>query len=165
MWDILGSDMEKEKEKPLVERISDDLTAAMKAKDAARTGTLRMAKAALMNREIEKRAPLDDAEAIKVLQGLVKQREDSVFHFRKASRPELVRKEEAEIQVLKEYLPEEASEADIDAAVEKAIAETGASMPKDMGRAMKAALAGLEAGGRPVDGKRVSDAVRKRLGG
>ena len=165
MWDILGSDMEKEKEKPLAERIGDDLTAAMKAKDAARTGTLRMAKAALMNREIEKRAPLDDAEAVKVLQGLVKQREDSVFHFRKASRPELVRKEEAEIQVLKEYLPEEASEADIDAAVEKAIAETGASMPKDMGRAMKAALAALEAGGRPVDGKRVSDAVRKRLGG
>jgi uncharacterized protein YqeY len=154
-----------EKEKPLVERISDDLTVAMKAKDAARTGTLRMAKAALMNREIEKRAPLHDAEAIKVLQGLVKQREDSIFHFRKASRPELVRKEEAEIQVLKEYLPEEASEADIDAAVEKAIAETGAEAPKDMGRAMKAALAALEAGGRPVDGKRVSDAVRKRLGG
>lgn len=167
MWDILGSDMEKEKdkEKPLVERISDDLTAAMKAKDAARTGTLRMAKAALMNREIEKRAPLDDAEAIKVLQGLVKQREDSVFHFRKASRPELVRKEEAEIQVLKEYLPEEASEGDIDAAVDKAIAETGAAAPKDMGRAIKAAMAALEAGGKPADGKRVSDAVRKRLGG
>jgi uncharacterized protein len=154
-----------EKEKPLAERISDDLTAAMKAKDAARTGTLRMAKAALMNREIEKRAPLDDAEAMKVLQGLVKQREDSVFHFRKASRPELVRKEEAEIHVLKEYLPAEASEADIDAAVEKAIAETGASAPRDMGRAIKAALAALEAGGKPVDGKRVSEAVRKRLGG
>jgi uncharacterized protein len=154
-----------ENEKPLVERITDDLTAAMKAKDAARTGTLRMAKAALMNREIEKRAPLHDAEAMKVLQGLVKQREDSVFHFRKASRPELVRKEEAEIQVLKEYLPAEASEADIDAAVEKAIAETGASVPRDMGRAIKAALAALEAGGKPVDGKRVSEAVRKRLGG
>jgi uncharacterized protein len=156
---------ETEKTKPLVERISDDLTASMKAKDAARTATLRMAKAALMNREIEKRSPLDDAEAIKVLQGLVKQREDSVFHFRKASRPELVRKEEAEIQVLKEYLPEEASDADIDAAVEKAIAETGAQAPKDMGRAIKAVLAALEASGRPVDGKRVSDAVRKRLGG
>ena len=148
----------------MADRISDDLTAAMKAKDAARTGTLRMAKAALMNREIEKKAPLDDAESVRVLQGLVKQREDSVFHFRKASRPELVRKEEAEIQVLKEYLPKEASEADVEAAVEAAIAETGASSPKDMGRAIKAALAALEAAGKPADGKRVSDAVRKRLG-
>ena len=154
-----------DKDKPLVSRISEDLTAAMKARDAARTGTLRMAKAALMNREIEKKAPLDDAEAAKVLQGLVKQREDSVFHFRKASRPELVRKEEAEIEVLKEYLPAEASDADIDAAVEAAITETGASSPKDMGRAIKAALAVLEASGKPADGKRISDAVRKRLAG
>ena len=152
-------------EKPLAERIAGDLTAAMKARDGSRTATLRMAKAALMNREIEKRAPLDDAEAAKVLQGLVKQREDSVFHFRKASRPELVRKEEAEIAVLKEYLPAEASEADIAAAVETAVSETGASSPRDMGRAIKAALAALEAGGKPADGKRVSDAVRKRLGG
>ena len=154
-----------DKEKALFDRITEDLTASMKAKDAARTGTLRMAKAALMNRAIEKKAPLDDAEAAKVLQGLVKQREDSVFHFRKASRPELVRKEEAEIQVLKEYLPAEASDADIDAAVEAAITETGASSPKDMGRAIKAALAALEASGKPADGKKVSDAVRKRLAG
>jgi uncharacterized protein YqeY len=152
-------------EKPLAERIGLDLTAAMKAKDPTRTATLRMAKAALMNREIEKKTPLDDAEAVKVLQGLVKQREDSVFHFRKASRPELVRKEEAEIEVLKEYLPAEASEADIGAAVETAVEETGASSPKDMGRVIKAALAALEAQGKPSDGKRVSDAVRKRLGG
>ena len=154
-----------DKAKPLAERISEDLTAAMKARDAARTATLRMAKAALMNREIEKKAPLDDAESMKVLQGLVKQREDSVFHFRKASRPELVRKEEAEIEVLKEYLPTEASEADIDAAAQAAIGQTGASSPKDMGKAIKAALAALEAGGKPADGKKVSDAVRKRLGG
>jgi uncharacterized protein len=154
-----------EQDRTLADRISDALTAAMKAKDAARTGTLRMAKAALMNREIEKKAPLDDAEAAKVLQGLVKQREDSVFHFRKASRPELVRKEEAEIQVLKEYLPKDASDADVEAAVQAAIAETGASSPRDMGRAIKAALAALEAAGKPADGKRVSDAVRKRLGG
>jgi uncharacterized protein YqeY len=151
--------------KPLADRISEDLTAAMKAKDAARTGTLRMAKAALMNREIEKRSPLEDGEAMKVLQGLVKQREDSVFHFRKASRPELVRKEEAEIQVLKEYLPKAASDADIESAAQAAIAETGASSPKDMGRAIKSALAALEAGGKPADGKKVSDAVRKKLGG
>ena len=154
-----------DKQKPLVERISEDLTAAMKAKDAVRTGTLRMAKAALMNREIEKKAPLDDAEGIKVLQGLVKQREDSVFHFRKASRPELVRKEEAEIEVLKSYLPAEASDGDIDAAAQAAIAETGASSAKDMGKAIKAALAALAAAGKPADGKKVSDAVRKRLGG
>jgi len=154
-----------DKAKPLAERISEDLTAAMKAKDAARTGTLRMAKAALTNREIEQRVPLDDAESMKVLQGLVKQREDSVFHFRQASRPELVRKEEAEIEVLKEYLPPEASEADIDAAAQAAIAQTGASSPKDMGKAIKAALAALQAGGKPADGKKVSDAVRKRLGG
>jgi uncharacterized protein YqeY len=148
----------------LVERISDDLKASMKAQDAPRTGVLRMAKAALMNREIDKKAPLDDAEAVKVLQGLVHQREDSVFQFRKANRPELVRKEEAEIVVLKSYLPAEATDADIEAAVEKAVAETGASSPKDMGRVMKAALAALQASGRPGDGKKVNEAVRRRLG-
>jgi uncharacterized protein YqeY len=148
----------------LVERINDDLKASMKAQDAARTGVLRMAKAALMNREIDKRAPLTDEEAVKVLQGLVRQREDSVFQFRKANRPELVRKEEAEIEVLKSYLPVEASDADIEAAVEKAVAETGASTPKDVGRAIRAALAALQASGRPADGKKVNEAVRRRLG-
>lgn len=148
----------------LVERISEDLKASMKAQDAARTGVLRMAKAALMNREIEKKAPLDDAEAVKVLQTLVRQREDSVFQFRKANRPELVRKEEAEIEVIKSYLPAEASDSDIDAAVEKAIADTGATSPKDMGRVMKAAIAALQASGHPADGKKVNEAVRRRLG-
>jgi uncharacterized protein YqeY len=148
----------------LVERINDDLKASMKAQDAARTGVLRMAKAALMNREIDKRSPLDDDEAVKVLQTLVRQREDSVFQFRKANRPELVRKEEAEIVVLKSYLPAEASDGDIDAAVEKAVAETGASSAKDMGRVMKAALAALQASGKPADGKKVNEAVRRRLG-
>lgn len=136
----------------------------MKAQDAARTGVLRMAKAALVNREIDKRSPLDDDEAVKVLQTLVRQREDSVFQFRKANRPELVRKEEAEIVVLKSYLPAEASDGDIDAAVEKAVAETGASSAKDMGRVMKAALAALQASGKPADGKKVNEAVRRRLG-
>jgi uncharacterized protein YqeY len=149
----------------LVERIQQDLTAAMKAKDADRTSALRMAKAALVNREIEKRGPLDDAEAARVLQGLVRQREDSVFQFRKANRPELVQKEEKEIVLLKGYLPAEASEADIQAAVEKAVAETGAAGPKDMGKAMKAAMALLEAGGKPADGRKLSDAMRKRLAG
>jgi len=148
----------------LVERITQDLTAAMKSQDAARTSALRMAKAALQNREIEKKAALDDAEATRVLQGLVKQREDSIFQFRKANRPELVQKEEKELDVLKAYLPAEASDADIEKAVEKALAETGAATPKDMGKAMKAAMAALQAAGKPVDGKRVNDAVRRRLG-
>jgi len=149
----------------LVDRIQQDLTTAMKAKDADRTSALRMAKAALMNREIEKRAPLDDAEVVRVLQGLVRQREDSVFQFRKANRPELVQKEEKEITLLKTYLPAEASEADVQAAVEKAVAETGAASPRDMGKAMKAAMAALESQGKPADGRKVSDAMRKRLGG
>ena len=148
----------------LVERVTQDLTAAMKSQDAARTSALRMAKAALQNGAIEKKAELDDAEAIRVLQGLVKQREDSIFQFRKANRPELVQKEEKELDVLKAYLPEEASEAEIEKAVENALAETGAATPKDMGKAMKAAMAALQAAGKPVDGKKVNDAVRRRLG-
>ena len=149
----------------LVERIAHDLIAAMKAQDAPRTSVLRMAKTALKNREIDKRAPLDDAEAVRVLQGLVKQREDSVEQFEKGGRPELVAKEEAEIVVLRSYLPAEASPADIDAAVERAVAETGAASPRDMGKVMKAALATLAAAGKPADGKKVSEAARKRLGG
>jgi uncharacterized protein YqeY len=104
---------------------------------------------------------LDDAEATHVLQGLVRQREDSVFQFRKANRPELVRKEEAEIAVLKGYLPAEASEADIEAAVDGAVRETGASSAKDMGRVMKAAMARLA--GQNVDGKTVNELVRAKL--
>jgi uncharacterized protein YqeY len=149
----------------LVERITQDLTAAMKARDAARTSTLRLAKAALKNREIEKRGVLDDPEAVKVLQGLVKQREDSAEQYVKGNRPELAAKELAEITVLAAYLPAEVSEDEIAAAVQKAIAETGASSPKDVGRVMKPALAALAAGGKAVDGKRVNEAVRKALGG
>ena len=148
----------------LVERINEDLKASMKAQDAPRTGVLRMAKAALMNREIDKKSALTDDETVKVLQGLVRQREDSVFQFRKANRPELVRKEEAEIEVLKSYLPDEATDEDIETAVKKAVAETGASSAKDMGKVMKAALAALQAAGRPADGKKVNEAVRRRLG-
>ncbi len=149
----------------LVERITQDLTAAMKAKDAARTSTLRLAKAALMNREIEKRAALDDAEVVKVLQSLVKQREDAAEQYAKASRGELAAKERAEITVLASYLPAEASDDEIASAVGKAIAETGATSTKDVGRVMKPALALLAAGGKAVDGKRVNEAVRKALGG
>lgn len=147
----------------LVEQITKDLTAAMKAQDAPRTSVLRMAKAALMNKEIDKQAPLDDAEGIRVLQSLVKQREDSAGQFRRGGRAELADKEEAEIVVLKAYLPQEAGEGEIAAAVEKAMAETAAASMKDMGRVMKAALLALA--GQAVDGKKVSEAVKKRLGG
>jgi len=149
----------------LPERIAQDLTAAMKSQDAARTSVLRMAKAALVNKEIEKKGALDDAEAARVLQGLVKQREDSADQFRKGNRPELAAREEAEIGVLRPYLPQEASDADVAAAVEQAVKETGASSAKDMGRVMKAALAVLQAGGKPADGKKVNEAARRRLGG
>jgi uncharacterized protein YqeY len=148
----------------LAERIGQDLTVSMKAQDAARTGVLRMAKTALKNKEIDKKAPLDDAEAMKILQALVKQREDSVEQFTKGNRPELAAKEEAEIVILKAYLPQEASEADVAAAVERAVAETAAASAKDMGKVMKAAMAILAAAGQPVDGKKVNEAARKRLG-
>lgn len=137
----------------------------MKARDAARVSVLRMAKAALQNKEIDKKGPLDEAEAAKVLQGLVKQREDAIEQFRRGNRPDLAEKEAAEISVLRSYLPREASEEEIAAAVEKAVAETGASSPRDMGKVMKAALAALQAGGKPADGKKVNEAARKRLGG
>jgi uncharacterized protein len=149
----------------VLEQLTQDLTAAMKAKDAERTSALRMAKAALKNKEIDKKAPLDDAEATRVLQALVKQREDSIEQFRKAGRAELVAKEEAERTILAAYLPAEASDADVAAAVEAAIVETQAASAKDMGKVMKAALARLSAGGKPADGKKVNEAVRRRLAG
>ncbi len=149
----------------LVERLTQDLTAAMKARDAARTSTLRMAKAAIMNKEIDKHGSLDDAEALRVLQGLVKQREDAAEQYAKAARPELAAKEQAEIVVLRGYLPAEVSDAEVAAAVERAVAETAAASLKDMGKAMKAALATLAATGKAVDGKRVNEAVKKKLGG
>ncbi len=148
----------------LVERITQDLTAAMKAQDAARTSTLRMAKAALMNKQIDKHGALDDAEATRVLQGLLKQREDAAEQYVKAGRAELAEKERAEGALLKAYLPAEVTEEEIAAAVEKAVADTGATSPKDMGKVMKAALAALAAGGKTADGRRVNEAVRKKLG-
>ena len=149
----------------LVERLNQDLTAAMKARDAARTSTLRMAKAAIMNKEIDKKGALDDGEATKLLQGLVKQREDAADQYQKANRPELAEKEQAEIVILKSYLPAEVTDAEVAAAVDKAVSETGASSLKDMGKAMKAVLAALAASGKAVDGRRVNEAVKKKLGG
>ena len=149
----------------LVERVTADLTAAMKAQDAARTSALRLAKAALKNREIDKRASLDEGEALRVIQGLVKQREDAAEQYASAGRPELAEKERTEAALLKAYLPAEASDAEVVSAVEAAIAETAASTAKDMGRVMKTALATLAAAGKAVDGRRVNEAVRQRLAG
>jgi uncharacterized protein YqeY len=148
----------------LSETLTKDLTAAMKARDAGRTSVLRMAKAALKNREIEKGKALDDGEIVKALQSLVKQREDSAEQYDKASRPELAEKERAEIEVLKAYLPEGASEAEIGAAVAQAIEETGATSVKDMGKVMKTAMATLAGTGKAVDGRQVNAIVRQKLG-
>ena len=149
----------------LTERINQDLTTAMRARDAARTDVLRMTKTALTNKELEKRAALSDDEALRTLQTLVKQREESIDMFRRGGRPELADKEQAEIAILRAYLPAEASEEDIQAAVAQAISETGATSAKDLGKAMKAALALLKVTGKPADGKRVNEAVRARLAG
>lgn len=150
---------------PLLERMTQDLTTAMKERDALKTGVLRMAKAALKNREIEKKSPLEDTEVVKVLSSLVKQRQDAAEQFQGAKRPDLADKELAEIEVLKAYLPQEASDETIEAAVATAIADTGASSMKDMGRVMKTALAALDSSGAAVDGKKVSEIVRRRLSG
>jgi uncharacterized protein len=149
----------------LTDRVNEDLTAAMRARDSLRTDVLRMAKTALTNREIERRGPLDQAEAVRVLQGLVKQREESIEQFTKGGRPELADRERAEIGILRGYLPAEASDEEVAAAVDKAVAETGAATMKDLGKAMKAALAALAAAGKPADGKRVNEAVRRILAG
>ena len=148
----------------LVERITQDLTAAMKARDVARTSTLRMTKAALVNKQIDKHGDLDDAEAARVVQGLVKQREDAAEQYAKAGRLELAGKERAEMALLKAYLPAEVTDEEIAAGLEQAVSETGAASPKDMGKVMKAALATLAAGGKTADGKRVNEAARKKLG-
>ena len=145
----------------LKEQLIADLTASMKAKDADRTGVLRMVKANLMNRQIEKGGELTDEEVTKALQSLVKQRRDSIEQYEKAARPELAAKEAAEISVIEAYLPVSASADEIAAAVDAAVSETGASSMKDMGTVMKAALAKLA--GKTADGKAVSDAVKARL--
>lgn len=145
----------------LKERITSDMTAAMRSKEAARLSTLRMVKAAVQNREIEKGDGLSDEELTKLLQTLVKQRRDSVEQYEKAGRAELVEKERAEIAVIEEYLPRAATREEIERAVAEAAAETGASSMKEMGALMKAALARLA--GRNADGRIVSEVVKAKL--
>ena len=147
----------------LSDTISGDVTAAMKGREPVRLSALRMLKAAIMNKGVEKGRDLEDAEVLQVVSSLVKQRRDSIEQFSKAGRTDLVDKETAEIAVLEQYLPPAASAADIDAAVAGAIADTGATSPKDMGKVMKAVMARLA--GVSADGKAVSEAVRRTLGG
>jgi len=145
----------------LKQQIISDLTASMKAQDTARTSTLRMVKAGMMNREIEKGSELDDEELAKLLRSMVKQRKDSVEQFEKAERPELVAKEKAEIEVIEAYLPQAASADEIEQAVNAAIAETGAASIKDMGKVMKTVQAALV--GKNADGRTVSETVKAKL--
>jgi hypothetical protein len=146
----------------LRDQVNADMTAAMKAKDAARLSALRMLKAAIMNKGVEKGHDLDDADVMLVVSSLVKQRRDSIEQFAKAGRTDLVEKETGEIGVLERYLPPAASAEDIEAAVVAAIASTGAASPKDMGKVMKAVMPMLA--GKNADGKVVNELVRRKLG-
>ncbi len=145
----------------LKEQIAGDMIAAMKAKDAARTSTLRMLKSAISYREIEKGGLLDDEELAKLLRSQVKQRRDSVEQYQKGSRQDLVEKETAEIAVIESYLPQAASVEEIEQAVTAAMAQTGAASIKEMGAVMKAAMVLLV--GKNPDGRTVSETVKKKL--
>ena len=144
-----------------IDEINRAIAESMKAKDPARLAPLRMLKAALMNREVERGRALDDAESLQVVSTLVKQRRDSIEQFTSGGRKDLADKEAAEIAVLEGYLPAAVSAADLERAVDAAIASTGATSPKDMGRVMKAVMA--ELAGKTVDGKAVNELVRRKL--
>ena len=146
---------------PLLDQITQDIAQAMRQKDQASLAPLRMLKTALVNREVERGRALDEAESLQVVNQLVKQRRDAAEQFRAGARPELADKEEREIVFLQRYLPPAADPGDMAAAIEAAIAETGAAGPKDMGKVMKAATARLA--GLSVDGRVLSEAVKARL--
>ena len=145
----------------LKDTIISDMTAAMKAKDADKVSTLRMVKANLMNRQIEKGGELTDEEVQKALQSLVKQRRDSIDQYSKAGRNDLAAREAAEIAVIEAYLPQAASPEEIEQAVAEAVSETGATSMKEMGVVMKAAMAKLQ--GKSPDGRLVSDLVKAKF--
>ena len=150
---------------PLIDQIQTDITTAMKARDEQRLSCLRMMKTALKNREIEKMAPLDDKEAQQVLSTLIKQRKESVEQFTKGGRQEMADKEAAEIVLIETYLPKAAGEEQIIAGVKAVIAEMGSPTMKDMGAVMKNVMARFSGAGIRVDGKVVSEAVKKELAG
>jgi uncharacterized protein len=145
----------------LMEDVNRSIAESMKAKDAARLVPLRMLKAALMNREVERGRALDEAESLQVVSGLVKQRRDSIEQFVKGARQDLADKEAAEITILEHYLPAAVDAGDLERAVDAAVLSTGATSQKDMGRVMKAVMA--ELAGKTVDGKAVNDLVRRKL--
>ena len=145
----------------LLTQINDDITAAMRARESERLGTLRLLKSALVNRGVERGRDLDEAEERQVVQQMVKQRRDAIDQFRAGNREDLAVKDEAEITLLSAYLPPEADPAAIEAAVDAAIAETGGSSVKDMGKVMKATLAKLS--GVTADGRLVSETVKRKL--
>lgn len=145
----------------LSETVQKDMVAAMKSREELRLSVLRMIKAAIQLKETEKIRKLDDAESIQLLQTLVKQRKESIEQFTKGNRPELAEKETKELVIIESYLPAGATEAEMDAAIAKAISETGANSMKQMGAVVKAAKTALE--GKTVDGKVLSDRVRERL--
>ena len=147
----------------LTDRVNQEIVAAMKTKDQPRLSALRMLKAALMNRSVEKGRNLDDGEVLQVVASLVKQRRDSIEQFSKAGRQDLVDKETAEVSILEQYQPPAATGEEIEAAVAAAIVETGALSPKDIGKVMKAVAPLLS--GKTADGRAVSEAARRRLGG
>ena len=151
----------------LVEQVHQDMVAAMKAREEARLSTLRMMKTALKNKEIDKRAPLTDAEAVQILVTLVKQRRESIEQFTKGNRPELAAKEAAEIPIIEHYMPKVADEGKIRAIVQAVIAEMSAAgtkpTAKEMGSVMKAVQAKIQADGLRADGKLVSEIVRAAL--
>ena len=147
----------------LTSDVSAAIADAMRKKDAPRLSALRMLKAAFVNRSVEKGHELDDTEARQVVSSLVKQRKDSIEQFTKGGRQDLAEKEAAEIRVLDAYLPPATDPAAVARAVDEAIAETGATSPKDMGRVMKAVMARLS--GQNIDGKTVNELVRQRLAG
>ncbi len=149
----------------LSEQIQKDIVTAMKARDEHRLSTLRMVKTALKNREVEKMAPLDDKESQQVLTTLIKQRKDSVEQFTKGGRQQMADKEAAEIVLIEAYMPKAAGEDQIVAGVKAVIAEMGAPTMKDMGTVMKNAMARFSAAGLRVDGKIISDAVKRELTG
>jgi uncharacterized protein YqeY len=146
----------------LQQQISKDMVEAMKARNQGRLSALRMVKAALVNGEVAKGRPLDEAEAQQVLASLIKQRRDSIEQFSGAGRTDLVEKETAELGILEQYAPPPVAPEELERAVDAAIGETGATSARDMGRVMKAVMGALA--GRSIDGKTVNELVRKRLG-
>ncbi len=150
---------------PLVDQIQKDIVAAMKAKDEARLSALRMVKSALQLKAVEKMSPLDDKESQAVLATLIKQRKESVEQFTKGGRQEMADKESAEITLIETYLPKAASEADVAAGVKAVIAEMGSPTMKDMGTVMKNVMARFQGADMRVDGKMVSEIVKRELAG